>query len=325
MGGGADLSNILNIPIPISELSAPRTSSITYQSSLQALRALKYIQRLMNSLISVPKQLKSLVFNRRDIWAGVDNLKHRIHILFLRNQSTIEDILSRIPEISISGILGVLGDLRYLGGLAGVSWTTTIVVVVVVGVVAVTTLVIIPEHQPARPMGGITNEVNSISVPISQVEVQEPPGRSDSLISTNDLPFIKLQPPPGPPSQSQRHIPPHLILIRYIHPATSIWPLKYNQAFLKAQASQYRIQSLTHRQLQCGLSAESAMQTHLDTPPAANTRRQKDVTAKKWNGKVVLSRKMVSKDLEDGAVCLRTGVRMYDERGGMVSRSLTTS
>ena len=126
-------------------------------------------------------------------------------------------------------------------------------------------------------------------------------------------------------------MPPHLILLRYIYPTSSNWPPAYLQAFARAQASQLSssppssyITSATFNSKimtvgRQGIQTQTQMQTHIDTPPAANTRGQRDQTAKRSNGKIFLSRKAVRRDLEDGEIGLRAGIKLSEGRREVVS------
>jgi len=89
-------------------------------------------------------------------------------------------------------------------------------------------------------------------------------------------------------------IPPHILLLHYLYPNSSYWPAHYLRAFRLAVESAH-------------LDAERSRASHTDAPVSANTRtRGKD--GKRWNGRVVLSRKRVEEDLRSGDVGLRRGV-----------------
>jgi hypothetical protein len=100
-------------------------------------------------------------------------------------------------------------------------------------------------------------------------------------------------------------IPPHILLLHYIYPNSSYWPAHYLRAFrLAVESASAHLDS----------DSERSRASHTDAPVSANTRtRGKD--GKRWNGRVVLSRKRVEEDLRSGEVGLRRGV------GGLV-RSL---
>ena len=86
--------------------------------------------------------------------------------------------------------------------------------------------------------------------------------------------------------------PPHLILLQYIYPNSSHWPPYYLQAFRKAQESIEKMK-------------EGTATSHIDAPVSGNTRRSKT----DWTGKIVLDSRVLEKDLFEGRIGYRDGVK----------------
>lgn len=86
--------------------------------------------------------------------------------------------------------------------------------------------------------------------------------------------------------------PPHLTLLQYVHPNSSHWPPYYLQAFRKAQESVEKMK-------------EGMATSHIDAPPSGNTRRSKT----DWTGKIVLDRRVLERDLMEGRIGYRDGVK----------------
>ena len=224
----------------------------------------------------------------------IDVMKMRVDSLVLRFQSDMP-----VEEIEAEGMLGYGRSLVVGLHTLGLTSTTIALFGVGIAVMGIAIIIFVSDFlSTSPPLVGIKVKVNENQGIDESTQVQKGFSQFSQPIVGQHAPQI----------QDTRFIPPHLVLIKYIYPTSSIWPPHYLQAFARAQASQLST-----------IDAHSGTQTHMDTPPAANTRRMRDETAKKWNGKIVLSKKGVRRDLQDGKVGLRAGVKLGDEGDQTVS------
>lgn len=245
-----------------------------------------------------------------DIVLGIDNvvdvIKMKVHLFILRFGP-----YETLMRMKMEGILGYGRESFATIQWLGLSWTAITIIGIGLALVGVAVLTLGPGAPCTPSLGEVANHQHR---QVIDEEIRIP----DEFSKRSNTQPIVITQRNTPPHRGPTPDPPHLVLLKYIHPTTSIWPPHYLQAFDRAQASQ--LSSLdAHHGTTSGSGTKTKTLTHMDTPPSANTRRQRDMTAKKWNGKIVLSKKGVRRDLREGKVGLRAGVKLGDGADEVVS------